>query len=127
MNNLWLEKDDRIVIKVWSNIISCSNNHINIDNLRSIVKWIEYLMQQWLNVLLVSSWAISVWKSIYNNWMLDNIGINDETIKKAQFSRLWWHALLSMYKSLFDWRLVIDSLLTHKNFSEEVNLLIYIN
>ena len=119
MNNFWCTVGDIVVVKVWSNVISCPDNHVNIDNLKYIVTWVQYLMEQWLHVVLVSSGAIAVWRSIYTSGLYNNQAVHNKTIEKAQFSRLWWHALLSIYKGLFDGRLAIDSLLTHKNFSDK--------
>ncbi len=108
---------DNIVIKIGSNILAWDNDWVNIKNMQNIVNGIAYLMSLWLNIFLVSSWAVAVWKK---NFEKNNILFWDK-ITQDEKAFLSWNGqidLIYFYKKLFEKKkiLVAQNLLTHNNF-----------
>jgi len=91
----WLSFWDTVVVKVGSNILAWNHHWVNLENMKNIIDWIDYLMEIWLKVILVSSWAVAVWKSI--SWK-DNQDLNDA--EKATMSTRWQAKLIDFYTNL---------------------------
>ena len=116
----WLSSWDTVVVKVGSNILAWNDNWVNLDNMKNIIDWIDYLMVIWLNVILVSSWAVAVWKSILKEkWKLEEKEIYSLT-EKASFASIWQHKLLAFYSKLIENKKniteVSQELVNHKTF-----------
>ena len=91
----WLSFWDTVIVKVGSNILAWNHHWVNLENMKNIIDWIDYLMEIWLKVILVSSWAVAVWKSI--SWK-DNQDLNDA--EKATMSTRWQAKLIDFYTNL---------------------------
>jgi len=113
----WLSSWDTVVVKVGSNILAGNTNWVNLDNIENIVKWIEYLMKIGLNVFLVSSGAIAIWKNIISS----ESEKNENDYKNAFYSTIWQGKLIELYYKLFDERniKISQNLLTHNDFKDE--------
>lgn len=114
---------DKVVVKVGSNILAWNSDWINHDNIANIVDSVDYLMWIGLNVILVSSWAVAVWKNNHKKIWID---YEDDLSKreKAYLFKNGWASLLWTYIKLFEakWILTGWNLLTHDNFRNEEEL-----
>lgn len=125
MKNLWLSYWDNVVVKVGSNVLVWNSLDkedidfwINHQNIMNVVNSVDYLMELWLNVFLVSSWAVAIWrKEFEKNWIVFDWKLTDD--QKAFLSWNWQIRLMWLYRKLFleKWKLITQNLLTHKNFS----------
>ncbi len=104
------------VIKIWSNVL-LSNNWIDEDIINNIAHQVSLLKNNWINVLLVSSWAVAMWKKkMWTNtikWLT-----KDECWQI--FSSIWQTRLMDTYTKYFDKYDIIISqaLLTRRDFSD---------
>jgi len=116
----WLSSWDTVVVKVGSNVLAWSDNWVNLKNIENIVNEISYLMEIWLNVFLVSSWAVAIWKNIENA----EYRRNEDESKIAFYSTIWQSKLIEFYFNLFNKKniKVSQNLLTHNDFEEERRL-----
>lgn len=93
----WLSSWNTVVVKVGSNILAWDSEWVNTENMQNIIDWIDYLMQIWLNVILVSSWAVAVWRYISEKeWK--NYWNNLED--KSYLSSIWQARLIEIYRKL---------------------------
>lgn len=127
MKNFWLSYWDNVVVKVGSNVLVWNSANIedrdywiNFKNIENVVNSVSYLMSLWLNVFLVSSWAVAVWRreceknGIIFNWKL----FEDQ---KAFLAWNWQIRLMGLYRELFLQKgiLVTQNLLTHRVFTSK--------
>ena len=119
-NDFWLSYWDTIVVKVGSNILAWNNNWVNLDNMKNIIDWIDYLIGIWLNVILVSSWAVAVWKNVLKEKWKFIEKENYSLTEKASFASIWQIKLLNFYSNLVeDKKNIIEvsqELVNHKTF-----------
>ncbi len=130
LENYWLTAWDNVVVKVWSNLLAwdTSNNECrilwaNYCNLHNIVNSVDYLMKLWLNVFLVSSWAVAIWKIEQEKvWIKYTKELTSD--EKASLSWIWQITLMSLYRTLFKEknRIIAQNLLTHDDFLNESRL-----
>lgn len=93
----WLSSWDTVVVKVGSNILAWDSEWVNTENMQNIIDWIDYLMQIWLNVILVSSWAVAVWRYISEKeWKNYWNSLGD----KSYLSSIWQARLIEIYRKL---------------------------
>ena len=93
----WLSSWNTVVVKVGSNILAWDSEWVNIENMQNIIDWIDYLMQIWLNVILVSSWAVAVWRYISEKeWKNYWNSLED----KSYLSSIWQARLIEIYRTL---------------------------
>jgi glutamate 5-kinase len=112
----WLSSWDTVVVKVGSNVLAWDDNWINLENMKNISKWISYLMKIWLNLILVSSWAVAVWRNIMEKeWK--KYGKDISSYEKSYLSTVGQSVLINKYIKLFEKKKIIITmwLLTHKN------------
>jgi len=130
MKNLeryWLSKWDNIVMKVGSNILAWSGSDkddidflINHKNVQNIVNSVDYLMWLWLNVFLVSSWAVAIWRRNFEkHWITFWADLSLD--EKAFLAGNWQIKLMDIYYKLFEEKniLITQNLLTHSNFTNK--------
>jgi len=119
-NDFWLSYWDTIVVKVGSNILAWNNNWVNLDNMKNIIDWIDYLIGIWLNVILVSSWAVAVWKNVLKEKWKFIEKENYSLTEKASFASIWQIKLLNFYSQLVKYKKniieVSQELVNHKTF-----------
>lgn len=128
MNELefWLKEWDNAVIKVWSNILTWkweTDWWIDVNNVKNIVSWIDYLMNLWINVFLVSSWAVSIWRRNFEKaWVVFEWDLTDD--QKAMLSSNGQISLIALYEKLFREKQILigQNLLTHNNFRNQNTL-----
>lgn len=133
MKNLekyWLSKWDNIVMKVGSNILAWNSSNkedidfwINHKNVQNIVSSVDYLMWLWLNVFLVSSWAVAIWRRNFEkHWIIfwDILSLDE----KAFLAGNWQITLMNIYYKLFEEKniLITQNLLTHSDFINKKNI-----
>ncbi len=56
-----MENNNIYVIKIWSNVL-LNNSWINEKIIKKVVQWVQKLREKWGKVVLVSSWAVAMWK-----------------------------------------------------------------
>lgn len=54
-------KKDIYVIKLWSNVL-LDNSWIDQNIISNLAKQVDLLKQKWIWVIIVSSWAVALWK-----------------------------------------------------------------
>lgn len=130
MKNLekyWLSQWDNVVMKVGSSTLAWNAKDkddidfwINHKNVQNVVNSVDYLMWLWLNVFLVSSWAVAIWKREFEK---NGIVYWDELTPddKAFLSGNWQIILMNLYYTLFKEKniLITQNLLTHNNFTNK--------
>lgn len=96
-----LKKDDVVVIKLWSNILMSEKlrNGVNEKIIENISNKVKMFMEKWIRVVLVSSWAVWLWK--------DFLWINEKKwISNLEFSQIcssiWQPILMKKYQEYFD-------------------------
>jgi len=124
LQNYWLSEWDNVVVKVWSNILVWNEGSmdsaafwVSYVNMYNIVNSVDYLMKLWLNVFLVSSWAVAMWKNDLKNYGITySWELNDD--QKAFLSSRWQVKLMCLYDKLFSEKeiLITQDLLTHNDF-----------
>lgn len=126
MEKYGLSSWDNVVIKVGSNILAWNgvdraneNFWVNIQNMQNIVNSVDYLMRIWLNVFLVSSWAVAVWKREFEKQWI----VFWDILSQDEKAFLSWNGqilLMKKYHDLFLEKkiLVTQNLLTHNNFKK---------
>lgn len=104
------------VIKIWSNVLVWEN-WIDEDIINNIVFQVALLKNNWIKVLLVSSWAVAMWKK---KMRTDNIKWFTKTESWQIFSSIWQVALMDTYTKYFDkYNIIISqALLTRRDFSD---------
>lgn len=105
------------VIKLWSNIVM-SESWFNDKVICNIVEWINYCLEKKISIILVSSWAVSMWRIILNkkNWVETQNSINAlASIGQAHLMKKYW--------DIFEKRGIHISqvLLTRACFSDKTN------
>jgi glutamate 5-kinase len=116
MNSI-LSKDDSIVIKVGSNVLYDDETWVNQESVQNIVDGVDYLMNLWVRVFLVSSWAIAVGKKLLEKkWRIfqEKLSTKEQTLCAS----VWQLELMKIYSHLFQQKDIITSqaLLTHNDF-----------
>jgi len=109
-------KDNIYVIKLWSNVLldDWGINELVVSN---VVKSVNFLVENWIKVLIVSSWSVALWKK--NIW-LTKINWLSNIEWEQIFSSLWQVSLINFYQNYFNkFNInVSQALLTRKDFSD---------
>lgn len=107
-------KKDIYVIKLWSNVL-LSNSWIDENIILSVTNQVNLLKQKWILVIIVSSWAVALWKKKlwYNEikWLT--------VVEWWQiFSSVWQPALMDIYSQYFlKYNIIVSqALLTRRDF-----------
>lgn len=103
------------VIKLWSNVL-LNDSWIDKKVISNVVSWVNNLKNKWFWVILVSSWAVALWK---NKMWVNNIKWLTDIESKQVFSSLGQVWLINFYQDFFDFFdiKVSQALLTRKDFS----------
>ncbi len=104
----------RVVVKVGSNVISKSDNKLSSRVLRIIVEDICELIDNGVEVVLVSSGAVTVGKAFMKKYMPKNQNLNIQQSASA----IGQPKLINMYSKIFEEneRICSQILLTHDDF-----------
>lgn len=104
------------VIKIWSNVLLW-DSWIDEKVIENITSQVNLLKNNWNKVLLVSSWAVALWKK--KMWLnIIKWLTNNESWQI--FSSVWQVSLMDTYTKYFDKHNIIISqaLLTRRDFSD---------
>ena len=119
----WLSSWDTVVVKVGSNILAWNHHWVNLENMKNIIDWIDYLMEIWLKVILVSSGAVAIWKNILKEKWKITEKENYSLTEKASFASIWQIKLVNFYSQLVEYKKnileVSQELVNHKTFQNK--------
>lgn len=107
-------KKETYIIKIWSNVLM-SDNWINENVIKKIVSQVSEMKNKWYNVIIVTSWAVAMWKKILWISELKNMS----KLESSQiFSSIWQAELMHIYSKLFEkYSIKISqALLTRRDF-----------
>ena len=107
------------VIKIWSNVL-LDNWKLDQKTIKNICNSIVFLRKNWIKVVLVSSWAVALWK------FLLNIDIKNWTYKwemNHACAAVWRPQVFASYTNELKkyWIKTSQMLLTRKDFESELN------
>lgn len=109
-------KNNTYVIKIWSNVL-VSQEWANENIIINLVNEVQTLIKSWSKVVIVSSWAVALWKK--KIW-LENLKWFTKAESGQIFSSIWQLNLMNIYNKHFEkhWLKISQALLTRRDFSE---------
>lgn len=111
-------KKEIYVIKIWSNVLIWKDWNLDEKIIKNISNEVNSLKNNWVNIIIVTSWAVALWKIISK---LDSIKWLTKTESSQVFSSIWQVKLMETYTKIFKNHDIIISqaLLTRRDFADK--------